>query len=437
MMSLPIGYPSLLSPTTTTSRVGQIASFDDLNHKTCATFPKWTVADILTVFNLDNLNISRSWNLENVGFVKAKQPVVCTSSENNANVWAGNCTDFYGSTSFLVDPQNPTSLGSQVPYSQVLANAKWPEYSIVAVNGSDAHSTTLVTVSPLQDSSEPAWDVSSVALDAGWIETVLNVTHGFSEDVISCQDPLLLLGNASISAEENNLVRIESQLATHLVSTTQWLENFDAVLVVLALALADIGITESTWDWSPTLESNAFGDELRWFSLTESYHGSRPVMRERLINHTKRAGLWDKFQHKFAFTHFGWTDPSELTQLELHQVFLGAGYDSQGVTVKLALAVISTYCFIAISYVVYTVVTGNTGTSWDSIGELVLLAVNSKPPGPDVNLQNTSAGAATLATFKEKVNVMVNQQGSLEFVFDKDQRDKVEGFRKVEANVKY
>ena len=54
--------------------------------------------------------------------------------------------------------------------------------------------------------------------------------------------------------------------------------------------------------------------------------------------------------------------------------------------------------------------TGEFGTSWDTISEIVQLALNSEWPGPKVDFEKTSVGASTMAAFREEVRIMHNDR---------------------------
>lgn len=57
---------------------------------------------------------------------------------------------------------------------------------------------------------------------------------------------------------------------------------------------------------------------------------------------------------------------------------------------------------IAAIHLAYTFITVETGSSWDTVSELVMLALNTRIPS---HIQNTSAGVATLSTLRELVTI--------------------------------
>jgi len=82
-------------------------------------------------------------------------------------------------------------------------------------------------------------------------------------------------------------------------------------------------------------------------------------------------------------------DPKNSTILKFDFFASGKGYYAQTVPIILALVVLVTYCVFSLSYVVYSVVSGVSSNSWDTIAEITALALNSKRPD---YLGYTSAG---------------------------------------------
>lgn len=109
-----------------------------------------------------------------------------------------------------------------------------------------------------------------------------------------------------------------------------------------------------------------------------------------------------------------WSDPASLAQMDRKTYLSGYGYDPSPRIIKLALAVMIIYLVITFAYLIYSIGTGLVATSWDSVAELVALALNSQRPSV---LQHTSVGIDTVETFRHPVNIRVNQDDSLEMVF--------------------
>jgi hypothetical protein len=95
----------------------------------------------------------------------------------------------------------------------------------------------------------------------------------------------------------------------------------------------------------------------------------------------------------------------QSTKLEARTTVNGYGY---GVTTAplLSTLVLFIYSLIAIIYLVHSICFARTtSSSWESITELVALAVNSTPSSA---LKNTGAGIATLSTLKQPVKIGIS-----------------------------
>ena len=91
------------------------------------------------------------------------------------------------------------------------------------------------------------------------------------------------------------------------------------------------------------------------------------------------------------------------------------------------------YCLLAVVHILYALIFGVSGSAWDSIAELVALAMNSKPTAM---LQNTCAGIIGVKAFKTKVQVLETTEGHLELCFDEAEHPSSSNL-KVKYNEKY
>ena len=107
-----------------------------------------------------------------------------------------------------------------------------------------------------------------------------------------------------------------------------------------------------------------------------------------------------------------------------HEV-LGLGYTTDGITTRLAMAVIIGYCLLAFSHLIYLGISGISSTAWDSTAEMMALAMNSSPTR---HLQNTCAGIIGIKTFQTRVRILAaastdeskRDDDHLELVFGQD-----------------
>lgn len=112
----------------------------------------------------------------------------------------------------------------------------------------------------------------------------------------------------------------------------------------------------------------------------------------------------------------------------------GYGYGSKSTSIRLAMAVMTTYSTITIAYIAYIYITGSVSTAWNSSIELVALALQSKRPD---HLGYTAVGLDSIETFKQGVGIRVNQDNELELVFAHDRDIDKRGLRKIERNKEY
>lgn len=109
-----------------------------------------------------------------------------------------------------------------------------------------------------------------------------------------------------------------------------------------------------------------------------------------------------------------------------------------GVTIKLALAILCAYCAYALAYALYSFSTLKASDAWSSISGLTALAMNSTP---SAELENTGAGIRQTATFRKLLSVRETEtegEGRLELVFKRDEDDERKGpYKRVVRGKKY
>jgi hypothetical protein len=115
-------------------------------------------------------------------------------------------------------------------------------------------------------------------------------------------------------------------------------------------------------------------------------------------------------------------DIKNATMFTMKATANGYAYSSRGMLQKSAIAVLLFYSAFALSHVGYSLWTGWTATAWDTVPEIVALAMNSTKTQA---LDNTGAGVETIGVYEEKVRVKVRDD-NLEFVF-KDTNDEETG----------
>lgn len=182
-----------------------------------------------------------------------------------------------------------------------------------------------------------------------------------------------------------------------------------------------------------------------WFETLEQYGGEQAAQQALNMTDVRytsasayfQANRYMLSQYKEVYfrTSTPWTDAGSLFHLDVDLFRSGYGYNSASVPVQLSLAVVAVYAFIAIFYLTYIFITGHVASSWNSFGELFLLAVNSSPPRGI--LKGTNVGVATAGPFREPVHVMANGKGTIELVFMRDSAAKHQVMQRVETNRAY
>ncbi|KAL3418074.1 hypothetical protein PVAG01_09789 [Phlyctema vagabunda] len=162
---------------------------------------------------------------------------------------------------------------------------------------------------------------------------------------------------------------------------------------------------------------------------------TRAYMHEKILSSLVANGLshvvgateiWEK-QEKRGSSRKIWSyydgddneraDPPGMV-LQFQGFLPGYAWSMDGTAIKIAIPVLLLYCLYAVSYVVYTFVTGRSSMTWRSLSELTALAINSTP---NKALKNTSAGISETSTFQKLVGVReVEEHERLELVFGHD-----------------
>ena len=273
--------------------------------------------------------------------------------------------------------------------------------------------------------SEDHADVRACIIDATWAETTLNST---SSDVTNT----VLKRNGTLPLEASELLSISSDWTVNATNAVAAVFPGKDILNLWPDKVIAVGLSYSNRGQLPTatigwheVERNATRGELQGVSNHQ---------RDLLINHIDKLNLKSKYAKIHVLTSTPWTDPSDLNHQVLKGLRQGYGYKVSEITVELSLAVVATYCLITVAYLCYIISSGWTGSSWDSISELLMLGVCSNRPG---HLGNVSAGIETIATFREPVSIRVCKGSSLELLFDNDPSVQKCRYLDVEANMRY
>ena len=114
----------------------------------------------------------------------------------------------------------------------------------------------------------------------------------------------------------------------------------------------------------------------------------------------------------------------------------GFGYGGRNSTVYLALTVLLIYCVLVFCHVGFSLVFGVCSTAWDSAASLVALALQSRKP---THLRHMGVDVHSMETFREMVEIRVNEREEVELVFVEGSRagEPARTLKKIEANKTY
>ncbi|KAA8645263.1 uncharacterized protein ATNIH1004_006682 [Aspergillus tanneri] len=160
----------------------------------------------------------------------------------------------------------------------------------------------------------------------------------------------------------------------------------------------------------------------------------RPMMHEALISSlvangmSHAAGAFQMSRNNLHNGNFLWTNPRTQSDdlvkppglvLTFQRHVLGYAWNMDGTAIKIAVPILMLYCLYAVTYVIYTFITGHSSHAWDTISSITALAFNSKPTKV---LENTSVRISKTETFRNLVSVReVESEGQLELVFQQDE----------------
>ncbi|KAL9018425.1 MAG: hypothetical protein Q9185_004268 [Variospora sp. 1 TL-2023] len=96
----------------------------------------------------------------------------------------------------------------------------------------------------------------------------------------------------------------------------------------------------------------------------------------------------------------------DWVRLRVDTAVEGYGFGIDGIATKLTAAVLLLYCTLVVAHLVYAALSGISSTSWDSVAEFLVLAVNSPP---SIQVRNTCAGIQQMGVFRLPVRVLTSK----------------------------
>ena len=346
-------------------------------------------------------------------------------TQNSQTLFNGETTDSFGEEYLQFSPAEP-ALNRKFKLTDFIPkdSSSWPNGSQTAIDTGALHSACLVfsygDYSP--SIMGQTWYIDSFIIDAFWIDQRLNYTKEQSPiptPVQSSELPSIFNDGTRAWQSKSTKISMSTAWAARLadVYTDTLASNPTALQLAsaFALTLSSVAYPNSSDIWASHVQGSGMDERIR------AYINSKKLDKKNT----------EVYQATVATD---WTDPDTLYQLKLSRYVIGYVYSSAETTVQLALAVIALYTLIVVIYLLYSLATGHAATSWDTISELVMLTLNSKPPS---HLKHVSAGVECLATFREPVQIRVNDKNSLELVFKNDPSTGNMAYRKLQANEKF
>ena len=93
---------------------------------------------------------------------------------------------------------------------------------------------------------------------------------------------------------------------------------------------------------------------------------------------------------------------TSAVQYTIEGFYNGFGYRVDLFAVQISLAILSVYCCLVTAHIVYSLWFGISSSAFDSVYEIIALAMNSRPVE---ELQNTCAGIQTTGVFQHRVRI--------------------------------
>ncbi|KAI9742975.1 MAG: hypothetical protein M1818_003270 [Claussenomyces sp. TS43310] len=401
---------------------------------TAATAPSSAIADVVSqleryfIANAHQCSVGKArfcYYKDMFFSVNAKQPVTyvrCSASDLNETVRFPRLDQ--GNGNYPLVKYNKSTIGSQQWFDVSTGQGSHPGLSWVELPQADFGQSSIgaVVALPWTDIAGKPGQVLACTIDARWADATATVSF-LGGQMIASGSPTDWYTGGQLQLESNGSsswpqVKIAPKWATSInpsiaepsMSAFSVLCNsvgrFDnvslapspinAVEAVLALMLTD-GLAQ-TGSMAMILGSLKGLANYEWTNEMLP-RGSVFGSGGSVFDYSYKAG-----------------DPS--TKLVMETTVTGYGY---GVTTAklLSTIVLFIYSFIAMAYTVYSICyEKTTSSSWESITELIVLAMNSAPSSV---LQNTGAGIATLKTLKEPVRIAVSDD-QLQMIFEDGER---------------
>lgn len=316
-------------------------------------------------------------------------------------------------------PGNDPALAQVVTVSDI-ENNKLSEENATSIfarsspSSSNRTSTLLVYATNISDSSNSNWNTFFCTIDAAWIKADMRFTREAGMAIIDAEN---IVENPNV---------MQHMAKRRIIVNPDIVSNASQSLL-LSMKPGDYGFTDETLSISLAHSLSNMIPGARYIYSPLDYQESvqskiETFLTERGLDTSTPTVVWGNGNLQ------NMTIAKPQLKAELY------GYRLDSITVILSLTVLVVYSIIVAIHLAYTFITGETGSSWDTVSELFMLALNTRLPS---HIQNTSAGVATLSTLRERVTIKANESGSLEVVFENDPQTQLSKLKKIEPNVEY
>ncbi|OQV00450.1 hypothetical protein CLAIMM_05942 [Cladophialophora immunda] len=341
----------------------------------------------------------------NILTMKTSQVLVQSACNEN------DLYDFEHNKTYLSFPSSETQLNHLVTWGETLGNVTADGTILFFTNlppSAPSRSSTLMvygTTSPVDRSYVAT--ASACVIDATWTSVTLNA-----------------------SAADSSYSQVNYVLDTHydggipqhlkIELPRAWTDRLRSTVLASQSALQFLTNKASPEQMIALVLANGDYDYLRYNGLVLSRDDGVNPDEIALYTYLNKSHAWTRYAGvSIDIDQNGaLSNPSSLTYQVVSQSQQGYGYNAEDITVQLSLAVLGVFCVFVVTHIFLLILTGYTGTSWDSISELLMLGLMSRKPeylGP-----HTGAGLDTLNIFREPVSVKVNDEGHVELVFEND-----------------
>ena len=218
------------------------------------------------------------------------------------------------------------------------------------------------------------WSLSRVEITAEWADSLIPPIEGMNTTV-----------DSAIYSTMADVLDPDEEDPNHPAYF------HEALLVSLVVnGMARVGFSERIIGLDTTNDSFAFSDAISKSWLSGSNHNIFDV------DSIKRSGSY---------------------QLTIMSTVSGLAYWTDGVPIKIALAVLILYCSLALIYLVYITITKLTWCNWDDVSGLTILALGSNQSQICHRAYTDTVNAEV---FKEPIRIYIEIEGQFQFRLEKD-----------------